>query len=140
MHPFLRGIICAVLSLTGCNFGSSVDVSAALLAGEVQFGIVPKNIRGILGFTVSVQGKTVWDIAMNYERGKQIVYGDLPKHGNGMAKQLFPLDGDRPESILGREVAVEVHYVYDTWHPNQGFVRRVLSIPPAEPLGPANGD
>jgi hypothetical protein len=138
MHLLLRNSICALLALTGCSFSSSVDISVEVVAGRVEFRVLPKNIRGILGFTVSVEGRTVWDISMDYERGTDIVYGELPTRGSITAKQLFPSAGDSPDSILGRKVSVDVHYVYDTWHPNQGFFSRVLSIPPAEPLRRAN--
>lgn len=101
-------------TLSGCSQFPRVDVQPRVENQRIVFDVPYSGINGILGFRVEDEsGNPLWVIDTAYEKGRKIVYGELPTGGNMEAKQEFPLDNQPPAEIRGKTVTVKVTYQYD---------------------------
>ena len=127
MHrPGLLLMAIPAILLGGCGQSPRVDVSAKFEDGEVVFDISHREVNGLLNFKVKDdQGRVLWGLELNYEKGHKIVYGRVPNTG----RQNSPPPPAKPPEIRGQTVTVEVHYQYDDWAPSAGTFTKLLQIP-----------
>lgn len=108
-----------------------MDVTARVDNGDVVFDIPWSDANGLLGFAVAEEdGNRLWEVRLPYEKGHQIVYGELPTGGNMKATQVIPADGSSPPDIKNQKVRIWVEYQYDyKLSAISGSFEKTLQIP-----------
>lgn len=119
-HAVILAIILVSL-LTGCTPRRNVSLAVRQTGSHTVLDVSTEGVNGLLGLSIwqADTRELLWKVNLDYFRGKQLVYGEVPagfttiNGGENSAEQTFPAKGLSPPPLPSKRkiyVAIEAQY------------------------------